>query len=570
MTNIEQVYNFLNIIIKDKININDINIEIYNFCGIINFFVSEDDLLTFGNIGANVITFDKIEHGDFQTNKELTDKITSYLIKKNISPEVVVEPTCGKGNFIISSLKHFQNIKHIFGIELHKPYILETKLKIVDFFIQNPKPNKPDISIIQCNVFDFDFNKISNKFASNEILILGNPPWVTNSKLGTLDSDNLPKKINTKNVNGLDAITGKGNFDIAENITENLLQCFHNSKGILVLLIKNSVIKNIIHNQPINKFNISGIEKMRIDSKKEFNVSVEASLLITKFNTGISYDCGDYDFYNLHYYNKFGWIGNKFVSNIELYSNTNDIDTQSPFVWRQGLKHDCSSIMDIEKKDNYFTNKNNDIFHLEDGMVYGFLKSSDLKNDIISNPRKYTIVTQKKIGDDTDCIRKEYPKTFDYLNKNKNIFDARKSSIYNNKPPFSIFGIGDYSFKPYKVAISGFYKTYFFTLVLPNENKPVMLDDTCYFIGFDNIEYAVYSLILLNSEISRNFLHSITFGDAKRIFTKDILMRVGIIEISKKIDDGYFKNELDKINKIYGLDISLELYDEYKNKLITT
>ena len=34
------------------------------------------------------------------------------------------------------------------------------------------------------------------------------------------------------------------------------------------------------------------------------------------------------------------------------------------------------------------------------------------------------------------------------------ILDNRKSSIYNKRPRFSIFGIGDYSFSKWKVAIS--------------------------------------------------------------------------------------------------------------------
>ena len=47
--------------------------------------------------------------------------------KKNISPKVVIEPTCGKGNFIIASLKNFDSISSIFGIEIYKPYVWETK-----------------------------------------------------------------------------------------------------------------------------------------------------------------------------------------------------------------------------------------------------------------------------------------------------------------------------------------------------------------------------------------------------------------------------------------------------------
>jgi len=42
---------------------------------------------------------------------------------------------------------------------------------------------------------------------------------------------------------------------------------------------------------------------------------------------------------------------------------------------------------------------------------------------------------------------------------------------------------GSLFFKPYKVAISGLYKSSHFSLLLPVDGKPVMLDDTCYLLG---------------------------------------------------------------------------------------
>ena len=146
-------------------------------------------------------------------------------------------------------------------------------------------------------------------------------------------------------------------------------------------------------------------------------------------------------------------------------------------------------------------------------------------------------------------------------------FNARKSSIYNNKPLFSIFGIGDYSFKFYKVAISGLYKTFHFTLILPQDNKPVMLDDTCYLIGFDKIEYAAYSLILLNSNTTVQLLQSIIFSDAKRTFTKDILMRIDLLELAKRIDKTDLQAELEILNEKYKLNLTLNFWNSFIDEM---
>lgn len=577
-----QVSDYLNRSLKDIAFFELANQKMSDDFGILHFFDNKEELETLKELISetkNIIEEPDraTEYGDFQTNLDLANKVALYLKAKGIQPEIVIEPTCGKGNFIIASLKNFSNVRKIFGVEIYKPYVWETKFNIVNYFLENPKNIKPEISIIHCNVFDFNFKKIAKENTSNNILVIGNPPWVTNSKLGSLNSNNLPKKNNFKNHSGLDAMTGKGNFDIAEFITLMMIETFQKINGDIALLVKNSVVKSILIDQINKEYPISKLEKLCIDSKKEFNVSVEACLFYCKLHSKSEFECSEFDFYtqndlkaiqNSQRKNKrFGWLEGKFVSNIDTYLDTKDIDGQSQFVWRQGLKHDCSSIMELDKVNNYYVNGLKEEVELEEELVYGLLKSSDLKNTIIDQTRKFTIVTQKKVGQETNYIKSDYPKTYKYLTEHIANFSARKSSIYNNKPLFSIFGIGDYSFKPYKVAISGLYKTFHFTLILPQNDKPVMLDDTCYLIGFDKIEFALYSLILLNSDTTVQLLKSITFSDAKRTFTKDILMRIDLLQLAKYIEKAHLKSELEMLNEKYNLNLTLDYWDDFINEM---
>ncbi len=570
-TNIsDSVLLYLKSILFQDINISDLNQIIYDLSGIKNFAENEIDLnylksICFENTEEIIINRDK-EYGDYQTNDDLVNKILLYLKTKDITSKVVIEPTCGKGNFIIGCLNNF-TLSNIYGIEIYKPYIWETKFKILNYFIENSKNNKPDIEIINADIFLFDFTEITKKHSTENILIIGNPPWVTNSALSSINSNNLPIKTNFKNQNGIDSITGKGNFDIAEYILFILIETFNKLNGNIALLVKNSVIKNIMVNQIKSNYKISNIEKLSIDSKKEFNVSVEASLFYCKLNSNSEYTYKNYHLFDYNNFYESGWINNKFVFNTEYYSQTKDIDGICQFEWRQGIKHDCSNIMELEKEENYFINGMNEKVFLEDDLIYGFLKSSDLKNSLLNSTRKYIIVTQKKVGDSTDYIKTDYPQTYNYLLSKKTVFDKRKSIIYKNKPAFSIFGIGDYSFKPFKIGISGFYNTFDFTLILPINNKTVMLDDTCYFLGFETIEYAVFTLIILNSEITQNFLKSIIFNDSKRIFTKDILMRINLLNAVKLLSVGYFETEIDKINKKYKLNITSDLFKNFLKEL---
>ncbi len=528
-------------------SLEEANELLQNECGVKDFFEDETELSyiveKLNEAKVSETYESNPEYGDFQTNQLLTIQITKKLKAEGVSPNVVVEPTCGKGHFILATLRTFDEIEKIYGIEIQKKYTWQAKFNILDFFLNNSRKIKPEIHIIHSSIFDFNYHIIKDIIGEKELLIIGNPPWVTNSELSAMDSKNLPKKSNFKRYKGLDAMTGKGNFDIAEYITIDLLRNFGRCIGNMVFLVKNTVIKNIVYDIPKLKLPISDMRKQNIDSKKEFDVNVDASLFICKLNKETEYYCQESDFYSSEVKCDFGWKNNKFMSVLTI---DNDIDGLSPFVWRQGVKHDCSKVMEIESNGDFFINKLGEQFVLEKDLVYPLLKSSDLKETVANLTRKQTIITQKYVGQDTSYIKK-YPYTFDYLNNHMDFFRMRKSSIYKGKCDFSIFGIGDYSFKPYKIAISGLYKTFHFCLVKPQNEKPVMLDDTCYFIGFDTLEQAEYIWKLLNTELVADLLKSISFKDSKRMITKDILMRIDLKKVARiKGYDTCFFDEFEK------------------------
>ena len=519
------------------------NTSIKTICGINNFFASIEELTA---LLEKIMKSDSIvaepnrrEYGDFQTNNELTSKVIDYVISKTPNDiEFVLEPTCGKGSFILAAIQSVKSLKKIVGIEIYKPYVWETKFKILSYFLENDSVPKPEIDIIHADVFQFSFEKLAEATKDLKTLVVGNPPWVTNSELTTLNSANLPKKSNFKKNSGLEAMTGKGNFDIGESISLLMLQNFQYHDGLFAFLIKKSVAKNLIYDQRRNQFRIGATEILNIDAKKEFDASVKAGLFATYLNVEAEISCRELDFYDevKEKLTTFGWYKNKFVYSIEDYDKTSFLDGKSKFVWRSGVKHDCSKVMELQRSNGHYTNKLGEEIELEKELVYGFLKSSDLKTTLTNSFRKLTIITQKKIGQETHYIKKNFPLTYGYLNSHRDLFDKRKSSIYKGKPTFSIFGIGDYSFAPYKVAISGLYKTTHFTLVTPIDSKPIMLDDTCYFIGFDKLQLAQIAHCIANADLVQKFLKSILFLDAKRAITKDILMRIDFKEAYKRLD----------------------------------
>tara|TARA_B110000211_G_scaffold231578_1_gene293405 strand:- start:2007 stop:3746 length:1740 start_codon:yes stop_codon:yes gene_type:complete len=535
--------------LKTLSNFVEINSLLKKISGINNFFTLQEeatDLLEKIKESNSIVSEpNRREYGDFQTNKNLASQVVEYTFLKRNDFEFILEPTCGKGNFILASIKQSNSIKKIVGVEIYQPYVWETKFNILDYYILNKDITKPEIDIIHGNAFEFDYEQLAKTTLPLKTLIIGNPPWVTNSELGSINSKNLPQKSNFKKHSGFEALTGKGNFDIGEYISLIMLQCFENHNGMFAFLIKNSVVKNLIQDQKRNNFKISQSEKLNIDSKKEFNVSVNACLFLTHLNKETEFVCKELDFYNQDYLTTFGWYKDKFVYSIKDYDKSSTLDGKSIFTWRSGVKHDCSKVMEFEQIKSHFINGLGEEIKLEKKLVYGLLKSSDLKQKKTNTFRKLTIITQRKIGQETKYIKDTLPLTHQYLNSHKELFNKRKSSIYKDKPNFSIFGIGDYSFAKYKIGISGFYKSTHFTLVSLKDSKPIMLDDTCYFIGFDELKMAQIAHCLVNSDLVQIFLKSIIFSDSKRSINKDTLMR---IDFEKAFENYNFENAKESIN----------------------
>lgn len=510
-------------------------------------------------IENNYVNLSADERGDYQTPNEFTGKICKYISeKRKINPNIIVEPTFGIGNFIEQSISNFNSIHSIYGIEISKKYFDYTQDRFANL-------NK-NFNLYNESIFDFDFENIkSNINKEDKILIIGNPPWVTNTELETKDSINLPEKKNIKKLNGFDALTGKSNFDIAEYIILQLIEAFQGYNCTIAMLCKNIVVKNLIRDLKGFNFNINNIEMVPFEAKEVFGVSCDASLLIFDISEISDDVCKVYNMESKELIKSFGWHEDVFISDIEEYKNISSIDGCCTLEWRQGIKHDCSKIMQLKKNNNNYINGLKEEIVLEDNYVYPMLKSSDIKNIIINESRVHVIVTQQKVRQDTSEIEYKAPKLWRYLQKNSDFLDSRKSSIYKNSPRFSIFGVGDYSFKPFKVCVSGFYKEPIFSLAFREDKKPIMLDDTCYFIGFDNYKEALITTILLNSDIVQNFLKSIAFLDAKRPYTKEILMRIDFKELYNIID--YMKFTAIKESLRINDDITMEEYIEYYNTI---
>ena len=396
-------------------------------------------------------------YGDFQTPKSFCDKVVELLkTKYGISPESVLEPTLGEGHFLESAIEQFPGCK-LYGVDINEDYIKQCEQK----FGGSKK------AFVCASAFDFRYSTFVED-DSRELLVIGNPPWATNSDLSSDGTINLPKKSNDLKKNkGFDAISGSSNFDIAEYILIHVFSEFINRENTtFAFLIKSIVARNLFKDSSKHGFNYSLFDVYSFDAHEVFGVSCDACLLICRITANNKVDHASVYFMDSpdEVYRKFGYVEGVFVSNVEDYVAGQSISGRSQIEWRQGIKHDCSKVMELTESNGKLTNKllEDCSFLMKSGRVFPLVKSSEVKGGIKKAFKHFVIVTQDKAGQNTDFL-KDDALLWAYLESHKEYFGARKSSIYKKAYPYSIFGVGDYSFSKYKIAISGFYKKPSFT-----------------------------------------------------------------------------------------------------------
>jgi hypothetical protein len=152
------------------------------------------------------------------------------------------------------------------------------------------------------------------------------------------------------------------------------------------------------------------------------------------------------------------------------------------------------------------------------------------------------------MDDDTRRIAHTAPKTWQYLQNHRARFEARKSSIYRGRVPFALFGIGEYAFALWKVAVSGLHSTCRFQVVGPWGGRPVILDDTCYYLSFDDEAQARLVAEVLNSECCQRFIQSLIFKDCKRPVTVELLQRLNLSAIAEEAGHGHAWRSLRRVD----------------------
>lgn len=453
------------------------------------------------------------QRGDFQTPEPLARQVWSLV---NVADyDLLIEPTFGAGSFLSTAPE--DGTTPIFGWEIHREHYERTRAR----FAGRARMQLAHGDIFAVTGDDLPLN------AATAALVIGNPPWVTSAEQGVLGGRNTGPKRNMKALAGLDARTGKANFDIAEAIILHLLTVLTACRTVdFVLLTKFTVVRNLLRFLgPLPQ--VGDFSFHRIDAQHHFGAAVEAGVL--RFRVGPTVltrsQCAMYDTIDGPCARHLQLEAGRFVYDDEVYRRNAflEADGPAPYVWRQGLKHDLRDVFELSERDDALYNRRGERVNVEPEVLYQFYKSSDIFK---GQPSRFVIpVYQRDLQDTLAQVASRWPKLWSYLEAHTADFRGRKSSIYRKRPLFSLFGIGAYTYQRYKIAIGSLYGEPVFQLLEPLPRGAV-LDDTCYSLNTDDRVEAIYLLAILRSACTRDFLLAISNAGDKRRFSKDVLSRL--------------------------------------------
>ncbi len=161
--------------------------------------------------------------------------------------------------------------------------------------------------------------------------------------MGAIGSENLPEKTNLKKLSGLNALTGKANFDISEWMILKLAEAVREHSFDIAILCKTGVARKALEYFWKHEYPVVASALYRIDALKWFETSVDACLFYPSFERGKMcnkksemYDSLD----SLEHVSSFGIVDGKMASNVLDYEKLKRFSGINYYRWWSRIKHD--------------------------------------------------------------------------------------------------------------------------------------------------------------------------------------------------------------------------------------
>jgi len=397
---------------------------------------------------------------------------------------------------------------------------------------------------------------IKNHFSSAVLkdfdIIIGNPPWLKWSSLPTAYRETIKDFCVKYGLFSSDKFYGGVESDISTMVLYSAVEKWLKTEGKLAMLITRSVFKTEssegfrmfrLPDDSHTNFQVFGVEDFTL--LKPFDDAVnKPSLIILKkgqeqtlypvpwirWNKKVKKQISVGDSLQKVFDNTIrtslvarpiNTIGSPWITttpeHYETCSSLIQIDeTLKYYQARKGICTDCNGVFfgriyEMDASYVHFKNmpslgKNKKIRQyeilLEKKLVYPIARGREIKAFFWEHSGTFGVLPQKSMhGFSEEIMLSEYPKTFSYLARHKDLLENRSSlKRYLPKDPFySCWNVGEYTFSPYKVCWAEISKAFNVCIISSLEDKIVVPDHKIYFIPLFSKEEAYYLCSYLNA-----------------------------------------------------------------------
>ena len=192
---------------------------------------------------------------------------------------------------------------------------------------------------------------------------------------------------------------------------------------------------------------------------------------------------------------------------------------------RHGLKDDAKAVFSLDRSQ---------LDDLDPDLAYPYITSRHVvKYGLFGHDLH--LVPMEKAGEDNEAkLRSQYPRTYEYLDANRERLEDRASSWLQQGPFYNVFGLGGYTWADYKVVWCRLGFKPHFAVVSTVEDpdlgeKPVVPGDHFMFVATDDEYEAHFLTALLNSAPYQQSLQGVA-SEGKASLSKTVVSRLELPE----------------------------------------
>jgi len=440
-------------------------------------------------------------------------------------------------------------------------------------------------------------NAFAPLYAKDFNYVAGNPPWVNWENLPEHYRDNTKPLWEEHGLfphGGMDTILGKGKKDISMLMSYVAMDKYLREGGKLGFLITQSVFKTAGAGQGFRRFLLGNgeyIQVQHVDDMVELQpfegASNRTSVVIIQKGRKTKYPMPSYLY----------WKKTVKGKSIAVDSSLDDVlqmterkqfaaepvdakDTTSP--WLTGKPKAIKAVKKILGQSDYVAHEGvntggaNGVYWvdivdkrpdglaivsnitkgakrkvesiqmaIEPDLLYPLLRGGDVKR-WQAEPSAYILMAQdpdKRCGIDENEMKADYPKTYLYLKRFEAVLRERKSRgvtdmIEGGAPFYTMFGVGDYTFAPYKVVWTRVDKDIKGAVTSSSEvagiNKVIVPIETAVLAAFNELAEAHYFCAMLNSSPWRLVITSTAVHGTGGFGSPNVLKKARILKFNAK------------------------------------